>query len=96
MGKKLSLEEVQKNLDEIVSQLQQDGGYVEVVKNHQTAAVIVNSDLFEKLQLHKVFANRKPNSDWKLRGSVEIIGDIEEASAEISKSILDSINKQKF
>lgn len=98
MKKKLKLEEVQKNLGEVVSSLQQNGGYVEVQKNNHTAAVILSSDEFKKLQrfMPKASSEKKPNSDWKLAGSMELVGDIEEASKEISKSIIESIEKQEL
>lgn len=99
MKKKLNLAEVQKNLDEVISQIEQNGGYVEVVKNHHTAAVILNFDEFKKLQRFLPKASpsqKKPKTEWRLRGSAELVGDIEEASAEISKFIWDSIKKQKL
>ncbi len=99
MKKKLSLEEVQKNLSEIIEQLKQNGGYVEVVENHHIAAVILNFDQFEKFKKFipdLLTADTKAKPDWKIRGSVRITEDFEEASAEISKSIWESIEKQEL
>ncbi|MFQ5637464.1 MAG: hypothetical protein ACE5IR_05665 [bacterium] len=98
MNKKLSLQEAQENLPELVSELEHSGGYVEVVKNKHTAAVMITLSAFRKLQQQnpELFLKKKPNTEWKLRGSVELIGDIEEASREISKQILESIDKQKL
>jgi hypothetical protein len=99
MKKKLNIAEVQKNLDEVIEQLKQNGGYVEVVEGHHTAAVILSIVDFAKLMpfLPKVSPpKKKPEKEWKLRGSMELVGDIEEASAEISKSILESIEKQEL
>ncbi len=99
MQKKLNVEVVQKNLDELISKLQQKGGYIEIVKNNHTAAVTINFDEFKKLQRFipgLLTKKKKGKKGWKLQGSLELVGDIEEASREISKSILDSIMKQEL
>lgn len=91
MTKKLKLEEVQKNLEQLVLELQKNGGYLEITKNNHTAAVMIGAEIFAELRVKnpELFVTKKqPNSKWRLRGSLELIGDIEEGSAEISSSIL--------
>lgn len=99
MKNKLSLEELQKELVEVISQLKETGGYVEVIENHHTAAVILNTVDFKRVQRFlpkRSSPKKKPEKEWRLQGSMELVGDIEEASAEISKSILESIEKQEL
>ncbi|MFQ5822018.1 MAG: hypothetical protein ACE5I5_18690 [Candidatus Heimdallarchaeota archaeon] len=98
MKQKLDIKEAQEKFNELISELQQCGGYVEIVKDHHTVAVIIDLDAFRKLRLQnpKLFIREKLKSDWKLRGSVEITEDFEDAAAELSKSLWDSIEKQKL
>lgn len=62
MKKKLNLSEAQTNLDKVISELEHCGGYIELVKNNHTAAVIINSDEFKNLKrfIPKMFGGGSP------------------------------------
>ena len=98
MNKKLEIEEVRKTFTQLISQLEQNGGYVEIVKNKHTVAVIVNFEEFRKLQLRTGtrLIEKKPKTKWKLAGSMELADDFEESASEPPKLILNSISKSKL
>ncbi len=99
MKNKLRIAEVQKNLNEVIEQLKQNGGYVEVVKNHHTAAVILSIVDFKRLERFlpkSVPSKKREKGDWKLAGSMELAEDFDEFASEPSKLILESIAKQKL
>jgi len=98
MNKKLKIEEVRKNFAQLISKLEQNGGSVEIVKNKHTAAVIINFEDYQKLLIQSgtQLTRKKTNAKWKLKGSIGIVEDFEESAKDVSKSILNSISKNKL
>jgi PHD/YefM family antitoxin component YafN of YafNO toxin-antitoxin module len=87
---RLGKAQARQNFAPLIEPLATVGGTVEITDYGKVAAVMLG---YKDYALLLAQASAPIKSKMQLRGSAQLIGDLEEATKEISQSIVDSIEK---
>jgi hypothetical protein len=83
----LPLTQVRSSLSPLVRELSAENGSVGIAVHGEVCAYLVGAEAFRELRLRAGAVEQKPS---KLRGSVEILGDLEEGSREAADELVRS------
>jgi prevent-host-death family protein len=89
-NKRLGKSQARERFLPLVDAVAQGAGPVEITDHNKVVAVLISETDYRWLLAH---AEGKPIPSRKLCGSMTIVGDLEQASKEISDLFLDSIKK---